>query len=71
VTAPLIGSETPEDDLPLCEDSGTACGGEVDDKTEETSVSSEQSPVETQTDDDDEVVAPAPKLMAKGPSLAK
>ena len=70
MTAPLIGSETPEDDLPLCEESGTACGGEVGDKTEEDQ-QSEQSPVETQTDDGDAVVFSAPKLKAKGPSLAK
>jgi len=29
VTAPLTGSKTLENDLPLCEERGTACGGEV------------------------------------------
>ena len=38
VTAPLTGSETPEDDLPLCEERGTACGGEVDNDTQDSPV---------------------------------
>ena len=33
--APLTGSETLEDDLPLCEERVTACGGEVDEQNTE------------------------------------
>ena len=31
--APLTGSKTSDGDLPLCEERGTACGGEVNSQT--------------------------------------
>jgi uncharacterized protein (TIGR02145 family) len=42
MTAPLTGSETPEDDLPLCEERGTACGGEVDSDTQDSLASASE-----------------------------
>jgi hypothetical protein len=50
----LTGSETLEDDFPLCEERGTACGGEVDENIEnpqslrDTSFTKEQKELDVQ-----------------------